>query len=120
MQAKSLYIASLESGAGSLIISMGLMEMLNGRMEKVAFFRPVVPEKSKPDGDIVFMLEHFALQQSYDQAYGYSVEEVESMIASGNHHDLMEGLISQFKTLEKEFDFILCEGLKQRLVHIFF
>jgi len=111
MQAKSLYIASLELGAGSLIIAMGLMEMLKGRMEKVAFFRPVVPEKSKPDGDVTFMIEHFSLQLDYNQAYGYSVDEVESMIASGNHHDLMEGLIGKFKSLEKDYDFILCEGL---------
>jgi phosphate acetyltransferase len=111
METKSLYIASLESGAGSLIIAMGIMEMLKGRMEKVAFFRPVITNKDVPDGDIVFMLKHFGLQQSYEQAYGYSVKEVESMIAKGSHHDLIEGLIRKYKALEKDYDFILCEGL---------
>ncbi|MBE0494873.1 MAG: phosphate acetyltransferase [Campylobacterales bacterium] len=111
MQTKSLYIASLEPAAGSLIVAMGLMEMLKGRMEKVAFFRPVIPAKESLDGDIEFMLEYFSLQQSYENAYGFSVDEVETMVASGDRHDLMEALIVKFKALESQYDFVLCEGL---------
>lgn len=111
MQIKSLYITSLEPGAGSLIIAMGLMEMLKTRIEKVAFFRPVIPTKKKPDSDIVFMLEHFALKQKYEQAYGFCIDEVESMVAGKNRRDLIESIIDKFKSLEKDYDFILCEGL---------
>ena len=111
MQTKSLYIASLEPAAGSLIVAMGLMEMLKGRMEKVAFFRPVIPSKETVDGDIDFMINHFSLQLPYEEAYGFSVDEVESMVARGKRHDLMEELIAKFKALESRYDFVLCEGL---------
>ncbi|MBN2964120.1 phosphate acetyltransferase [Sulfurospirillum sp. T05] len=111
MQTKSLYIASLEPAAGSLIVAMGIMEMLKGRMEKVAFFRPVIPTRATTDGDIDFMLGYFSLQQSYEDTFGFSVDEVETMVASGNRHDLMEALIGKFKLLESQYDFVLCEGL---------
>lgn len=111
MQTKSLYISSLEPGAGSLIVSMGLMEMLKIRIDKVAFFRPVIPTKKEKDGDIIFMLEHFALSQEYDEAYGFCVDEVESMVAKGKTRELIEQIIDKFQLLSKHYDFILCEGL---------
>ncbi len=111
----SLYLASLESSAGSLIISMGLMELLKSRYHKVAFFRPVIMHKEKSDGDIDFMREHYSLNQSHEEAFLYSVDEVESLIAEDRLDTLLETLITRYKTLEKNFDFILVEGLPRSL-----
>ncbi|MCJ7766145.1 MAG: AAA family ATPase, partial [Thiovulaceae bacterium] len=62
----SLYLASLETSAGSLIISMGLMELLKSRYQKVAFFRPVIMDKEENDADTDFMREHYSLKQPYE------------------------------------------------------
>lgn len=113
MKTKSLYISSLESSAGSLIVAMGIMELLKGRLGKVAFFRPVVIDGPERDKDIDFMLERYALGMEYKDTYGYTVHEVESLIADNKFNVVLENLIEKFKHLESEYDFVLIEGLNQ-------
>ncbi len=113
MKTKSLYISSLESSAGSLIVAMGIMELLKGRLGKVAFFRPVILDAQVADKDIDFMLEHYALGMDYKKMYGYTVHEVESLIADNKFNEVLESLIAKFKHLESEYDFVLIEGLNQ-------
>jgi len=113
MKTKSLYISSLEPSAGSLIVAMGIMELLKGRLGKVAFFRPVINDGKEVDKDIDFMSEHYALGMQYEQMYGYSVNEVESLIAENKYNEVLEHLIEKFKQLESQYDFVLIEGLNQ-------
>ncbi len=113
MKTKSLYISSLESSAGSLIVAMGIMELLKGRLGKVAFFRPVINDGKEVDKDIDFMSEHYALGMQYEQMYGYTVNEVESLIAENKYNEVLEHLIEKFKQLESQYDFVLIEGLNQ-------
>jgi phosphate acetyltransferase len=111
MKTKSLYIASFEPLAGSLFVTVGLMEFLRSRVGRVAFFRPVIEGDFGRDEDIVFILEHFGLQMHYEEAYGYTVSEVETMVSEHRSNELHKGLISKFKALQSRFDFVLCEGL---------
>ncbi|RLA72880.1 MAG: phosphate acetyltransferase [Epsilonproteobacteria bacterium] len=111
MTAKSLYIASLEPMAGSLFITVGFMELLTRRFSRVAFFRPVIESLEKKDEDIVFILEHFSLQMVYEDAYGFSVDEIETMAADNGEHEGMNALIRKFAFLQSRYDFVLCEGL---------
>ncbi len=97
MQTKSLYISSLESAAGSLIVTMGIMELLKGRLGRVAFFRPVIVDSHEPDQDISFILEHYALKIPYEKTYGYTVHQVESLIAENKYNEVLETLIEKFK-----------------------
>jgi phosphate acetyltransferase len=111
MKAKSLYIASLEPLAGSLFVTVGMMEFLHHRVGSVAFFRPVIESDAGRDGDIDFVLEHFDLDMPYEQTYGYSVAEVETMVSEHRTGELMKSLIQKFKALESAYDFVVCEGL---------
>lgn len=111
MNTKSLYITMHEPTVGGLIVSMGLMTILKEKIHKVAFFRPIIKSESPKDGDIEFMLNYFNLDIAYKKTYGLTVKEVESKIASGNQHELFEELIDHFKTLERQYDFILCQGI---------
>jgi len=113
MKTKSLYISSLEQAAGSLVIAMGIMELLKGRLGKVAFFRPIIIDGKDSDKDIDFMLEHYALGMEYKDTYGYTVHEVESLIAENKYHEVLENLIDKCKILESQYDFVLIEGLNQ-------
>jgi len=111
MTAKSLYIASLEPMAGSLFITLGFMELLIRRFGRVAFFRPVIENVHKKDEDIVFILEHFSLQMTYEEACGLSVNEIETMAAENRGDDGLNVLIDKFVSLQERYDFVLCEGL---------
>ncbi len=111
MSATSLFIASHQPYAGSLIISMGMMELLRSRYSRVAFFRPII--ESAPDHDITFMREHFNLEQSHDSCYGFLVEEAETLISEGKTQHLIEELIRAFRALEAKHNFVLIEGLNR-------
>ncbi|WP_263832827.1 phosphate acetyltransferase [Sulfurospirillum oryzae] len=113
MKTKSLYISSLAPAAGSLVVAMGIMELLKGRLGKVAFFRPVILDGNEVDKDIDFMLEHYALGMDYKDTYGYTVHEVESLIAENKYNHVLENLIDKLKILESQYDFVLIEGLNQ-------
>ncbi len=111
----SLYLASLEPTTGTLFISIGLMDILKSRYEKVAFFRPVIKQKSRPDGDIVFMRDHFSLVQSYEESYCFNAAEVEKLLAEEKLDQLLTRIITHYKRLESEHDFVLIEGLPRSL-----
>jgi phosphate acetyltransferase len=113
MEAKSLYISSIERSAGSLIVTMGMMELLKRKLGNVAFFRPIIEDYDERDHDIEFVLERYDLDMRYSQTYGYTVNEAEAMIANDKLNVLIENLIGQVKELEKKYDFVLIEGLNQ-------
>ncbi len=113
MKIKSLYISAQQKGAGSLFIAMGMMELLKRNVHRVAFFRPIIASKNEKDYDIDFILNRYVLEQSYEEAYGFDIEYVETMIATGRESELINQLISKFKKLEKNYDFVLCEGIRR-------
>ncbi len=111
MKSDSLYISALEPATGSLIITMGIMELLKGKLRKVAFFRPVIENNDTRDHDISFVLEKYSLDMNYEDTYGFSMHEVEKFIAENRFHHFVELLLGKFKKLEKEYDFVVIEGL---------
>ncbi len=111
MKSDSLYISSLEQAAGSLIITMGIMELLKGKINRVAFFRPVINDTQSEDHDIAFVLEKYALDMDYEDTYGFSVHEVENMLAENKLSSLIESLLEKYKKLERNYDFVVVEGL---------
>lgn len=113
MGVKNLYIASLEPNSGSLIISMGIMELLKSRVNKLAFFRPIISDTSISDRNIHFMREHFNLTQEADTYYGFGLGEAETLLSEGKESVLIERLIEQYQALESEYDFVLIQGLPQ-------
>jgi phosphate acetyltransferase len=109
---KSLYIAAKEKNAGSLFISMGMMEVLKKNLQRVAFFRPVIYKKTLQDGDISFILERYKLDMEYEECFGFDVAEVSFMVSQGRKNELIEKLIEKFQTLKAKYDFVLCEGIR--------
>ena len=113
MKIKSLYISAQEKGAGTLFVTMGMMEILKRNLHKVAFFRPIISSKNRVDGDIEFILQRYNIDMKYEDAYGFDIEYVETMIASNRLNELINQLISKFKKLENEYDFVLCVGIRR-------
>lgn len=113
MSVKNLYIASLEPNTGSLIVSMGIMEILKSRIPKIAFFRPVVANTSILDNDIHFIRTHFNLDQKAESCYAFGLDEVETLLSEGKEGYIIERLIEQYHALESHYDFVLIQGLDQ-------
>jgi phosphate acetyltransferase len=113
MHIKSLYIASNEKNVGSLFISMGMMDILKRNLHRVAFFRPIIYDKNRKDYNVEFILSRYKLNLSYEEAVGFEVAYVEEMISQKKEKELINQLIEKFKYLEKNYDFVLCEGMSQ-------
>ncbi len=111
----SLYIASLEPTTGSLFIAIGLMDILKSRYKRVAFFRPILKDRTKQDGDITFMRAHFSLEQPYEECYCFDREEAETFLAEDQPRKLLTQIIAHYKKLEALYDFVLIEGLPRSL-----
>lgn len=113
MKIKSLYIWAQEKNAGALFVSMGMMEILKRNLHRVAYFRPVIYSKDIKDSDISFMMERYNLEMDYEDAYGFDIDYVEDMISQNKTNELINQLIVKFKKLEREYDFVLCEGIRK-------
>jgi len=116
MKTKSLYISSQEKNAGTLFITMGMMEILKRNIYRVAFFRPIIFSKDVVDGDISFIIEYYNLEMDYDDCWGADIEELEFKISQNKTHELINSLIAKFKKLEAEYDFVLCEGIRRSFI----
>ncbi|WP_017304736.1 phosphate acetyltransferase [Spirulina subsalsa] len=108
----SLYISINESKSGKSLIALGIIELILRKTTKVGFFRPIIgshhPEEA--DKDIKLILRHFRLNQTYEESYGVSFQEMGDLGRNGNIENVLEKIISRYKNLEQKCDFILCEG----------
>lgn len=109
---KAIYIATSEAESGKSMIALGLMSMLLGKTKKVAYFRPIIPNypDNVMDNHIHTILNHFGLDQSYEESYALTGTEVIHKKANNQEGDLIDTVIEKYKRLEAKYDFILVEG----------
>jgi len=110
MPHQSIYISSTEPQSGTLIVSIGFMEMLKGKYRNVAFFRPIVPDNTEEETHIAFMHEHFGLKIPYEECIGFTQSEVIRAFADNKEDELIEALIAKVDTLRQHYDFVLMDG----------
>ena len=109
----NLYITATEARSGKSVVSLGVMEMLLRKIERVGFFRPLInvePESGAMDNDIDLIRTHFNLPMPYEHMYGYTTSEVDKLLSAGKEGEVLEGIINKYEQLSKTCDFILCEG----------
>ncbi|MBW1773510.1 MAG: phosphate acetyltransferase [Deltaproteobacteria bacterium] len=109
----SLFITATEARSGKSLISLGVMEMLHRKIDRVGFFRPLIngePESNERDNDIELISTRFNLGIPYDKMYAYTTSEANRLISIGREADLIGGVIKKYNELRKDCDFILCEG----------
>ncbi len=108
--AESLYIASLEPNSGKLIITLGIMEMLSRRVDRLGFFRSIAPVPAAEDNHIRLIASRFNLGRQPEQMVGVTHDQARAWIAGGEERRLFREIVSRFKQAEEQCDFLLCEG----------
>ncbi len=111
LKTNSLYIASMEPHAGKLLITLGVMELLTRRIDKVAFFCPVIDRRDQTDNNIELIRSKYCPDMSYEECYGFDIEAVNKLASQGRLKEFYEQLLIRFNDLQKKYDFIVCEGL---------
>ncbi len=109
---KAVYIATIEPFSGKSLISIGLMNELLTKKNKVGYFRPVIDDYSdgKRDNHILTMLEYFKLDLKYEDAFAFTRSQVIDLLNQGKENKILETIIRKYKKLENRYDFILIEG----------
>ncbi len=108
--AENLYIASLEPNSGKLVITLGVMEMLSRRVNRLGFFRSISPVAAEEDNHIQLMSSRFNLSLQPEQMVGVIHDQARAWIAAGEESRLFREIVAKFKQAEEECDFLLCEG----------
>ncbi|MBW1704625.1 MAG: phosphate acetyltransferase [Deltaproteobacteria bacterium] len=106
----SLYITATKARSGKSAITLGVMEMLLRKIDRVGFFRPIIPGISDRDDDINLISSYFKLKIPYDQMYGFTGTEASNMVSLGKESEVIEGIIKKYDQLREICDFILSEG----------
>ena len=104
-----LYIASMEARSGKSLVSLGIMELLSRRLNKIGFFRPVIPDVDR-DNNINLIATRYLLEPSYEAMFACHHDQAQEMAAAGRYDALLKIIIDKFKALEKHCRFTVCEG----------
>ena len=114
----NLYITATKARSGKSAISLGVMELLLRKIDRVGFFRPIVPDlksglkpgQKERDDDIHLICSYFDLKIPYDKMYGLTGKEAIEMVSLGREAEVIEEIIKKYDQLKEFCDFILCEG----------
>ena len=109
--ASSIYLATSEAHCGKSLVCLGILEMILRKTERVGIFRPIISGTRKSrDKNISLLIEHFSLDIDYEDTFAFTRREAREMISNGQYNKLLDIVIEKYKHLEKQCDFVLCEG----------
>jgi phosphate acetyltransferase len=109
---KNVFIASAEPYSGKSVVSLGLVNMLLGKAQKVSYFKPIInlDPKEKKDAHIETISNYFSLPLSYDDSYAFTRQQALKLLEIENQSELIETVIHKIKKLEETHDFIIIDG----------
>ncbi|PRY85528.1 phosphate acetyltransferase [Mongoliibacter ruber] len=109
---KSIFIATAEPFSGKSIVALGLVDMLLARTQKIGYFKPIINHEPavKPDSHIETLIGYFKLPLQIDKTFSYTREQANVLAQSGMQNEIIDNIISKFKSLEAENDFTIIEG----------
>jgi phosphate acetyltransferase len=107
----AIYISTIEAYSGKSIIALGVVNLLAGRMAKIAFFKPIISsESAEKDSHINTIASHFNLGMSYQDMFVFTRNEVLKYINAGKEAYVIDTIIQRFKNLQESYDFVVVEG----------
>ena len=109
---KAIYIASSEPNSGKSVITLGLMNLLVGKVKNIAYFKPIVNQRAEESKDIHIetIIAQFGLKINYNDTFAFTYDELLQHRSEGNSALIIDGIISKFKKLEESHDFVVVEG----------
>lgn len=105
---RSLYVTGIGRGDGRQVVELGVMELLTGRVDRVAVFRPLVHDG--PDRLYELLRSRYRLTQPTETAYGMSYEEAAALQADHGEDELVSRLVERFHAATVGYDAVLVLG----------
>lgn len=108
---KNLYIAAIEPSSGKSLVLLGLMELLSKRVPRLGFFRPIIHDGHYADNDIELVSSRYTPGFPDTAYFGMTHTRARQLIADGQFDELLQEVIEKYKSLERQCDFVVCEGV---------
>jgi phosphate acetyltransferase len=102
---KSIYVTSAEGFTGKSTIALGVLQTLQGRLERVGVFRPIARSSSERDYVLELLLQHVGVELDYDQCIGVSYEEVHA-----DPDAALSRIVERYKAVEALCDAVVIVG----------
>ncbi len=107
----AIFLTTTEPYSGKSIIALGLVNLLAGKTEKIAYFKPVISrEAGEKDNHLQTISKHFNLSAPYEDMFVFTRNEVVKQINAGKEAFIIDTIIDRFKKLQGRFDFVVVEG----------
>ena len=107
----AIFLTTTEPYSGKSIISIGLVNLLASKAEKIAYFKPVISrERNEKDGHLEMLVHHFKLNIPYEDMFVFTLSEVVKYINAGKEAYVIDTIIDRFKKLQERYDFVVVEG----------
>ena len=107
----AIYLTTTEPYSGKSIIALGLMNLLAGKTEKLAYFKPIATSKdNEKDYHLETIIKHFELSTPYEDMYAFTRAEILKLKNDGDDALIIDTIIAKFKKLQDANDFVIVEG----------
>ncbi|WP_158829211.1 phosphate acetyltransferase [Mucilaginibacter lacusdianchii] len=109
---KTVFVTSTEPYSGKSIVSLGLIDMLLGKAQKIGYFKPIVSRnvQERKSDHIQTVLSYFDLPISYEDANAFSWQEAMRLSETESQGEMIDIIIRKYKQLEDKYDFTVIEG----------
>jgi phosphate acetyltransferase len=107
----AIYLTTTEPFSGKSVIALGLMNLLAGKTEKLAYFKPVIStDRLRTDSHLDTIARHFQLATPYQEMFAFTRDEVVNYQTAGKESLIIDTVIDKFKKLQEKNDFVVVEG----------
>ena len=109
---KNVFIASAEPYSGKSLVALGLVNLLLGKAQKVAYFKPIINlnPRDQKDVHIDTVLSYFKLPVRYEDSYAFTGAEALKLLEKQNQDEMIDTIIHKLKKLEENHDFTVIDG----------
>jgi len=97
----------MEPQSGKSVVALGLMELLSARVERLGFFRPIVPSATEPDPQVELIRRRYQLAAAYEEMHALTQDEAAAIPV---YDELRKRVVEAYRRLDQRCDFVLCEG----------
>jgi phosphate acetyltransferase len=105
----AVYLMSLEPNSGKSLVSLGVLEVAAGHVDRIGYFRPVVRAGDEPDPLIETVRGAYRLQQTYQESYGATTDQTRSM-GETVPSELVHQILARYEALAAKCDLVVVEG----------
>ncbi|MGZ3755519.1 MAG: phosphate acetyltransferase [Mucilaginibacter sp.] len=109
---KAVLVASTEAHSGKSLVSIGMINFLQGRVKKVGYFKPIINTQPGQNNEetILAISTYFNLPLKNQDRYGSTREVAMDQMSTERQGELLDSIIAKFKLIDEASDFTVIEG----------